>query len=490
MSESAIIGRKYEIRKLNELYDSKSAELVALYGRRRVGKTYLIDEVFEDRICFRHSGLSPADDEEETESKRKSKMKEQLDHFYRSLIEYGSKAEKAPKSWLEAFYMLEDLLAEKYDKSQRVLVFIDEIQWLDTPRANFITGFEAFWNGWACHRKNVMVIVCGSSSSWILDNMINNHGGLYGRVTYERKLRPFSLHECEKFFESKSVIMSRYDMIQAYMMVGGIPYYLNYFEKELSLPQNIDRIFFSKDAALKDEYDRLFSSLFTNADAMKSIIEAISTKRRGLSRKELTDYVGITDGGDLSKQLKALINGDFITEYWSFGNEKETLYKLTDPFCNFYLEFMKKTRSAGRKNWINIEKSPKVRTWKGYAYENVCWNHIDQIKLALGISGVVTTESLWSKRGSEDAEGTQIDLIISRNDNVVNMCEIKFYSDEFDVDKEYHLVLERRKKLLQGMIPKRAAIHSTLITTFGIKRSGYFGDFVNVISMDDLFVEP
>lgn len=486
MSSSTIIGREYEIRKLNELYDSKAAELVALYGRRRVGKTFLIDETFEDRICFRHSGLSPAD-EEEIENKRKSRMKDQLEHFYRSLIEYGSRAEKAPKSWLEAFYMLEDLLAEKYDKSSRVLVFIDEIQWLDTPRARFMTGFEAFWNGWACHRKNVMVVVCGSSSSWILDNMINNHGGLYGRVTHEMKLLPFSLHECEKFFESRSVTMSRYDMVQAYMMVGGIPYYLKYFEKGLSLPQNIERIFFSKNAILKDEYNRLFSSLFTNSDTMKSIIEALSTKRRGLSRKELTDYTGITDGGDLSKQLKAFINGDFITEYCSFGNEKETMYKLTDPFCNFYLDFVKRAGNTRKNNWTNIEKSPQVKTWKGYAFENVCWNHIDQIKAALGISGVVTTESLWSKRGSEDTDGTQIDLIIVRNDNVVNMCEIKFYSNEFDVDKEYHLVLDRRKRLLQEMIPKRATVHSTLITTFGIKRSGYFSDFISVISMDDLF---
>ncbi|MBR0133586.1 MAG: AAA family ATPase [Lachnospiraceae bacterium] len=486
MSSNTIIGREYEIRKLNELYDSKSAELVAVYGRRRVGKTYLIDEVFEDRICFRHSGMSP-DEEEKTENKRKSRMKEQLEHFHRSLKEYGSKTEKAPESWREAFYMLEDLLTEKYDKSSRVLVFIDEIQWLDTPRARFMTGFEAFWNGWACHRKNVMVVVCGSSSSWILDNMINNHGGLYGRVTHEMKLLPFDLHECEKFFESRSVIMSRYDMVQAYMMIGGIPYYLKYFEKGLSLSQNIDRIFFSKSAVLKDEYSRLFTSLFTNSDIMKSIIEAISTKRRGLSRKELTNYIGITDGGDLSKQLKALINGDFITEYCSFGNDKETMYKLTDPFCNFFLEFVKKARNTGKNNWVNIEKTPQVNTWKGYAFENVCWNHLNQIKAALGISGVVTRESLWSKRGSEDTDGTQIDLIISRNDNIVNMCEIKFYSNEFEVNKEYHLILDRRKRLLQEIIPKRAAVHSTLITTFGLKKCGYFSDFVNVILMDDLF---
>ena len=223
-----LIGREEEVKKLNELYDSGEAELIALYGRRRVGKTYLIDEVFEKRICFRHAGLSPIDDNDETITKYR--MKDQLEHFYRSLTVHGYKGEQAPKSWLEAFYMLEDLLMEKYDDNERVVVFIDEIQWLDTPRARFMTGFEAFWNGWACHKKNLMVIVCGSSSSWILENIINNHGGLYGRVTYEMKLSTFSLVESEKYLESRGISMSRYDITQAYMMVGGIPYYLKYFK--------------------------------------------------------------------------------------------------------------------------------------------------------------------------------------------------------------------------------------------------------------------
>ena len=336
-----IIGREYEVRKLNEYYNSESAELIALYGRRRVGKTFLVDEVFEDRISFRHSGLSPIDDNDKTTKKRTSRMKEQLKHFCRSLIEYGATVSKEPESWQDAFYMLEDLLNDKYNKTDRILVFIDEIQWLDTPRAKFMTGFEAFWNGWACHRKNICVIVCGSSSSWVLDNMINNHGGLYNRVTHEMKLEPFTLKECECFFESKNVVMSKYDIVQSYMMVGGIPYYLQYFEKENSLPQNIEKIFFAEKAVLKDEYDRLFSSLFVNPETMKTIIGALFTKKRGLSRKELTSLTGITDSGELSKQLKALIAGDFIIEYNSFGNSTaEVFYKLTDPFCIFYLEFM------------------------------------------------------------------------------------------------------------------------------------------------------
>ena len=485
--KSMIVGREEEIKNLNELYDSDSAELVAIYGRRRVGKTYLVDENFEGRICFRHSGLSPIDEDEDKYVG--TSMKDQLGHFHRSLVLYGWKDARKPESWLEAFYMLEDLLIEKYSEKDRILIFIDEIQWLDTPRAKFMTGFEAFWNGWACHKKNVMLIVCGSSSSWILDNMINNHGGLYGRVTREMKIHPFTLNETERFFESKGINMSRYDVTQAYMMVGGIPFYLKQFDRELSLPQNIDAIFFSKKAPLKREFDRMFSSLFSNAEVMKKIIKAVGSKNKGITRAEIVKATNISDSGDLSKQLNALIAGDFIVKYSSFGDSKrDTHYKLIDPFSIFYLSFMEGNNGGKKANWINIEDSPKVTAWKGHAFENVCWNHTEQIKIALQIAGVSTEESLWAKKGDDTSRGTQIDLIISRKDNVVNMCEMKFYNEEFEVDKDYHLILENRKKLLREIIPKKATVHNTLITTYGLKKRGYWSDFVRVVTIDQLYI--
>lgn len=481
-----LIGREKEIKKLNELYHSEDAELIALYGRRRVGKTYLIDEVFRDRLNFRHAGLSPIDSEKE--NVKAHLMKDQLTHFFRSLTMQGYKGKKTPESWLEAFYMLEDLLVEKYKDNERIVVFLDEMQWLDTPKAKFMTGFEAFWNGWACHRKNLMVIVCGSSSSWILTNIINNHGGLYGRVTFEIKLKPFTLRECEQFLTSKETCMSRYDVIQAYMMVGGIPYYLRYFNKRLSLAQNINEIFFADEAPLKDEFNRMFASLFKNAEPIKQIIKAIASKNKGITRKELSEITGVTDSGEVSRQLNALIAGDFIIKYKSFGdNKRDEIYKLVDPFSYFYLTFLDKSSDNRNIDWINIEDSSRVLSWKGYAFENVCWNHIHQIKMALQIGGVSTTEALWSKRGDENTRGTQIDLIIVRKDNVVHMCEIKFYNEEFEVDKDYHLILERRKKILREQIPKRATIHNTLITTYGLRKTNYFGDFVHVVTIDQLF---
>lgn len=481
-----LIGREKEIKELNELYHSEDAELIALYGRRRVGKTYLIDEVFRDRLNFRHAGLSPIDSEKE--NVKAHLMKDQLTHFFRSLTMQGYKGKKTPESWLEAFYMLEDLLMEKYKDNERIVVFLDEMQWLDTPKAKFMTGFEAFWNGWACHKKNLMVIVCGSSSSWILTNIINNHGGLYGRVTFEIKLKPFTLRECEQFLTSKEICMSRYDVIQAYMMVGGIPYYLRYFNKRLSLAQNINEIFFADEAPLKDEFNRMFASLFKNAEPIKQIIKAIASKNKGITRKELSEITGVTDSGEVSRQLNALIAGDFIIKYKSFGdNKRDEIYKLVDPFSYFYLTFLDKSSDNRNIDWINIEDSSRVLSWKGYAFENVCWNHIHQIKMALQIGGVSTTEALWSKRGDENTRGTQIDLIIVRKDNVVHMCEIKFYNDEFEVDKDYHLILERRKKILREQIPKRATIHNTLITTYGLRKTNYFGDFVHVVTIDQLF---
>ena len=484
-----IIGRQKEQEILKDLYGSGKAEFVALYGRRRVGKTFLIDETFGGDITFRHSGLSPNNNENGGAAKR-SHTKEQLAHFCRSLIDYGMKDPAVPHTWLEAFYMLEDFLSSRENTGARLLIFLDEIQWMDTPRSGFMTGLEAFWNGWACYRHNVMAVVCGSSTSWILDKLINNQGGLYGRLTYQMELQPFCLNECEQFFRLNGFALSRYDITQAYMAVGGIPYYLGYFEKTLSVAQNIQAIFFDRNAPLKDEFDRLFSSLFTNPDVMKSIVTALDSKKRGLTRAELLKKTGITDSGAFSSQLKALESGAFIIKYDSFGNgRRESFYKLADPLCIFYLRFVSGSSNRRKTEWINIADSQMVTIWKGLAFENVCFNHIKQIKAALGISGVVTNESLWSKKGADDTEGAQIDLIIERRDNVVNMCEIKFYSDEFVADKDCHFGLVRRERLLREKLSRKVSVYNTLITTFGLSRSEYFGDFVSTVTLDDLFRE-
>lgn len=478
-----MIGRKKEIDTLTKLYNSNKSQFVAIYGRRRVGKTYLVNEVFAGKMTFHHAGLSPIEMDLQESGGPLSK---QLLHFYNSLILHGMKKSKCPDNWMDAFLMLEMFL-QSIDDGSRQLIFIDELPWLDTPKSGFITAFEGFWNTWACSRKNVMLVVCGSATSWMTDKLINNHGGLYDRLTCEIKLSPFTLGECEQYFKSENIKLSRYDIVQSYMITGGIPYYLSYYQSGLSLAQNVDELFFKDNAPLRYEFKRLFGAIFTNPEIMISLVKTIGSKHYGCTRSELSETLEISTGGTLTNSLSALVVSDFIIKYVPFGcSKKEAHYKLADSFCNFYLRFVDGEKKLSDDFWMSNIDSQKIVTWRGIAFENVCFNHIPQIKKALGISGVSTSQSAWSKRKDEET-GAQIDMLIERKDNIINMCEIKFYGDEFSVDKNYDRILRSRTALLSKEISPKMAIHSTLITTYGLKYNEYSGDFVNVITMDDLF---
>ena len=480
-----MIGREKEIQELNGRYDSGRAEFIAVYGRRRVGKTYLVDETLKDKITFRHAGLSPVD-----EQNRKNGLKEQLKYFYLSLQLHGMKKSKCPTSWLEAFFMLEMHL-KSIDDGSRQVVFLDELPWMDTPRSGFLTALEAFWNGWACHRHNMMLVVCGSATSWMTDELINNHGGLYGRLTCQMKLAPFTLGECEAFFQDRGIRFSRYDIVQSYMAVGGIPYYLGYMKRGLSLTQNIDQMFFAEGASLHDEYDRLFASVFSSPEQMKSIVQLLGTRRVGFTRQEILHRTGLGDNGASTKLLKALIASDFIMSYVPFGKGKhDTCYKLVDPFCLFYMKFVQGRTEIDPEFWMHNGTSPAVNAWRGFAFEEVCFYHILQIKKALGILGVSTTQSSWALRGDDDKEGAQIDLLIQRKDNVVNLCEMKLYNEKFTVDKAYYQKMVYRQNLLAGRISRKSVIHNVLVTTEGLNYNEYSGIFQNVVVMDDLFEKP
>ena len=452
---SSIIGRDKEIKELVELYNSDKSEFVAVYGRRRVGKTFLIDEALKGKITFRHAGLSPVDEEG-----KKNSLKDQLKHFYFSLQMQGMKKSKCPSSWMEAFFMLSQLLEAK-DNGKRQVVFLDELPWMDTPRSGFITAFEGFWNTWGCHRDNLMLVVCGSANSWMLDNLVNSHGGLYGRTTYEVKLSPFKLGECEQFLKKKGIRMSRYDIVQSYMVLGGIPYYLGYMKKGLSLAQNIDLLFFEKDAKLRNEYDRLFASVFSNPEQIKRIVGFLGTRRMGYTRQEILSKVGLDDNGLSSKMLKALVASDFIQPYVPFGMSKHNEhYKLTDPFCLFYQKFVEGCTEIDPKFWIHNVTSQSVSSWRGFAFEEVCLSHVRQIKQAINILDVSSSQSSWALRGDDDTEGGQIDLLINRKDNVVDMCEMKFYNEDYTVTKSYHAKLVHRENLLQELLHFEMQIRS------------------------------
>lgn len=477
-----IIGREKEMRELNKLYSSSLPQFIAVYGRRRVGKTFLVDQTLKDRITFRHAGLSPVDYQQ-----KKNIMKEQLKSFYYSLVRQGMKKSKCPTSWLEAFFMLEMHL-QAIDNGSRQVVFLDELPWMDTPRSGFVTALESFWNGWGCHRDNFMLVVCGSATSWIMDNLINNHGGLYGRLTCEMKLSPFTLKECELFFHNKQIKLSRYDIVQSYMALGGIPYYLSCFDSGHSLAQNIDNLFFVKGAKLHEEFDRLFASVFSRPEEMKKIVRVLSKQHAGYPLEEIAQKTGIAAGGSLSNLLKALIASDFVIRYVPFGySKREVHYKLVDPFCIFYLRYVPENSNYVTSFWQQNQTSQSIVSWRGFAFEEVCLLHIDQIKQALGILGVSTRQSSWALRGNDEEEGTQIDLIIQRADHIVNMCEMKFYGDDFTVDKAYRKKLDHREMVLTEKISRKDRVHPVLITTYGLTYNEYGSIFQNVVTIEQLF---
>lgn len=476
-----IIGRKNELEELERLYHSGKSEFVAVYGRRRVGKTFLIKQALKGRITFQHTGVSPVDQEGE-----KSLMRTQLESFYYTLLSHGLEGYSKPKSWLEAFFQLEQLLI-RLDDGCRQVIFLDELPWMDTPRSGFLPAFESFWNGWCSGRDNIMLVVCGSATSWILGNLSRNKGGLYGRLTDEIKLLPFTLKECEEFFAEESIEMSRYDIAQSYMVFGGIPYYLSYFKKGLSFEGNVDKILFGRNPRLKDEYNRLFKAIFSNPEDCKKIIRLLAKKHVGFTREEIAKEVGLPLGGGLTDTLNALVESDFIQRYSPYNKSGKTIfYKLIDNFSLFWLKYVELYQSDTNFMTENMT-SNIMKSWRGIAFEELCWQQIRQIKQALGIAGVSSTISSWGIKGTDGTEGAQIDLIIIRNDNVVNLCEMKFVGDSYTIDKEEEVKLRNRIETLKSSLSPKQTVHLTMVTTYGITYGKHSGIVQKQVTLDDLF---
>ena len=468
-----MIGRTKEINELNRLYESDESEFVAVYGRRRVGKTYLIRETFADRFAFQHTGLPNA-------TKR-----QQLAHFKESLVEYGFKG-AVPKDWFAAFHALREVVAKCV--LRRKVVFIDELPWLDTAKSDFLMALEAFWNEWASARKDIVLVVCGSAAAWMVKNLFRNRGGLHNRVTGRICLQPFTLGECEAFAAERGLGMSRADIAECYMALGGIPYYWRYLARGLSLAQNIDRICFAIDAPLKHEFEELYASLFKNASSYKKVVAALAKKKAGMTRLELLETLDIAATGKLSEILETLEASGFIRSYRSYGaRKKNAIYQLTDPFSLFHFRFLE-SRPSDEHFWSTTTGNPAQIVWKGLAFERLCLLHLPQILKALGIGSIHVEAYGWNFRGDDTyPDGVQIDLVIDRADNVINICEMKYSSATFAIDKAYELVLGRKVATFAGVTKTRKAIHLTFVTASGLVRNQYSSRVQSEVVLADLF---
>lgn len=475
MNRSIFIGREEEVANLKKYYDSKESEFVVIYGRRRVGKTFLVKEFFDDKYDFKVTGLY------------KKPKKVQLKNFSLALKEYGFPLKKNPQDWLEAFSALKQLLIRTEAKDRKKVVFIDELPWLDTPKSDFLAAFESFWNGWGAQQDNLMLVVCGSATTWIAKNLLEDVGGLFNRAARRLYLMPFSLNETEKYLQSRGFQWSRYDIIQTYMIMGGIPYYLKLLDGTLPLPTNIDNIFFKKKGPLWDEFPVLYETLFGRSELYLKIINTLASKKSGLTQDEITTEAKVPQNGAFTKALKDLVRCDFVRAYNCFGKKSsEITYQLSDYYTLFYFRFLKDQLNPDEHYWTLTLDNPSRAAWAGYSFEQVCKDHLWQIRRALGINGVLTSASSW--KGQFEGNGAQIDLVIERRDRVIDICEAKYSIDEFIIDKEYENRLRNKLSIFKAATNTKSAVQLVMITTFGVKQNSHSGLVSANVTMKHLFV--
>jgi AAA+ ATPase superfamily predicted ATPase len=473
-----IIGREEEIKILEKLLLSKEPQLVAIYGRRRVGKTFLIKTYYQKHLTFTCSGQYNA------------KTKEQLANFTKQLNTYfpNVKHQSPIETWQQAFSRLRTAL-ETTGHSGKKVIFFDELPWLENHKSGFLSSFSYFWNEFASSRNDMLVIICGSAASWIIDKVVNSKGGLHNRITQRIRLQQFTLRETEIYLQHRRIRLDRYQLLQIYMTIGGVPAYLNAIERGKSAAQNIAALCFSKDGILAGEFDNLYAALFNRPEKHIQVIQALARKNKGLTRNEILKTGKLLTGGNLTTVLNELTESGFVSRTFPYGKkEKDSLFRLTDAFSLFYFRFMHQQKGHEKESWMNRQLSPAYKTWCGYAFENTCFQHILQIKRTLEIGAVQTTVSSWVKPGTKTQAGAQIDLLLDRADQCINICEMKFSTHPFKIDKKYAAEL-RNKLLVFRYHSPRKAFFLTFVTTYGVTPNDYEQELADVaLKMDALFM--
>ena len=468
-----MIGRQKEIEILRKAYNSEQSEFVVLYGRRRVGKTFLVSEVFHGKFAFQHAGMENAS------------RAEQLASFREAIKKYGCRDCPRFANWIEAFSELENLL-ESSGAAKKV-VFLDELPWYDTRKSGFLSAFESFWNGWASIRRDILLVICGSATTWIINEVFRSRGGLHNRVTRRLPIAPFTLRECEEYAAYKHLGFNREQIVECYMALGGVAYYWSLVQEGESAAQNFDRLFFGSEDELRCEYDRLFSSLFKNPGKHRRIIEMLDGRKDGLTREEIVAGCPEGTGGEITKCLAELCECGFLRRYNLPGKiKKGAVYQLIDCFTLFYFEFLKNRRGTDPHFWSLSYSTPRLNSWRGRAFERVCLWHIPQIKAAIGISGVLTDEYCW--RGNDENNGrVQIDLILDRADRMADICEIKFSDGEYSLEAEEYRKIRNRMEVYRRASHTSKGLRLVMISAGGLKNNSYRGNVQSLVTLDDLF---
>lgn len=467
-----MIGRRYEIDRLHASLKSPNSELIAVYGRRRVGKTYLIRNVYEKHIKLEITGLYGGNQEK------------QLDIFFDELRKVSKKIKEddRPKNWKDAFELLKKFINGLKGESKKV-IFIDEMPWLDTHKSDFRMYFGHFWNTYCEKRNDIVIVLCGSAASYMVQNVISNQGSLHARLTYKLQIKPFTLFETKEFLKSKNINWGHYHILHFYIALGGIPHYLNKVRKGESVVQAIQRLCFDPSGDLVDEFTEIFESLFSHSSSHLSIVRALGSLGKGLPRDALITKSKHAGGGAFTRALDELIASGFVTKYPAFDKKnRKMLYRLSDEYSKFYLKYIEPNKNQGDHFWNTMFQQQSYISWAGFNFETICLKHVSQIKKALKIEGIHTTNSSWS------GHGAQVDLVIKRADKWINLCEMKFYSAPFKIGQKELTDLRNKVSLFKADTGTRDAVVITMITTYGVVENEISNEIVeNSLEMSILF---
>lgn len=474
---SKLIARERECEELQKCLDSNESEFVIVCGRRRIGKTFLVERFLNGHYDFKFVGG------------HNLRTRVQLNNFAKAIKKFSGASPTEFKDWIEAFDSLEEYL-ETLPNNRKKVIFIDEMPWMDSSRSNFVSALEYFWNGWAASRDDIVLIATGSATSWMTDKLVKNKGGLHNRIRHRIYLKPFTLKETEEYLESLSIFWDRYQILQSYMLTGGVPYYLKMLESQLSFAQNIDNLCFSETGSLRTEFDELYNGIFSGAESYIEVVRVLAKNKDGLSRTEISEKSKIS-GAYLTRIITNLEKCNFIEKTGLFGKRKNgAIYRLVDFYTLFYLKFIEDNSSKDELWWTHHIESSSIYSWMGLTFELICMKHHPQIKQALGISGMATDISTW--RCPSDSEtwesGFQIDMIIERADRIIHLCEMKFSEGVYNITADYENKLrDRRDKFKMASRTRKSVVH-TFITTFGLGQGKHHSIVHSEVTMDDLFV--
>jgi AAA+ ATPase superfamily predicted ATPase len=467
-----MVGRNYEINRLQNSLKSADSELIAVYGRRRVGKTFLIRNIYQDYIKFEVSGLY--------EGTKEKQLEVFFDELKKASLRFSDTP--CPATWKEAFDLLKTYINGLRGKEKKV-IFIDEMPWLDTHKSDFRMYFGHFWNTYCEKRNDLIVVVCGSAASYMVQNVISNKGSLHARLTYKLHIKPFTLYETKAYLESKNIHWGHYHILHLYIAIGGIPHYLSKIAKGESVVQTIQRLCFDSNGDLVNEFEEIFESLFTHSSSHIHIVRSLGKVNKGLTREEIIADSKQHGGGSFTRALEELIASGFVSKYVALDKKsKNTLFRLTDEYARFYLKYIEPNKNQGEHFWKTLFQSQSYISWAGFNFESICLKHITQIKKALKIEGIHSVSSSWS------AKGAQVDLVIKRNDHWINLCEIKFLGTEYTIEKNDLENLRNKLTLFKKETGTKDVVVITLISTFGATHNANFHEIIeNEFTMDVLF---